>query len=222
MCGRYALHSHPEVIALAFGLSEVPASIVPRFNIAPTADVLIVRVGPDRARVPALVRWGLLPRWAKDPKLAAKLNNARGETVAEKPSFRDAYRKRRCLLPANGFYEWQRVESRKQPYYVYPAHAELFAFAGLWERWEGAGGPLETCTIVTTDANAPMQSIHDRMPVIVAPEDYARWLDCSAQTDVADLLVPCPADAIRVHAVSTAVNRASNDVPELIAPLEQA
>lgn len=221
MCGRYALHSRPEVIALAFGLSEIPASIVPRFNIAPTADVLIVRAGPNAARVPARARWGLLPRWAKDPKLAAKLNNARGETVAEKPSFRDAYRKRRCLVPANGFYEWKRSESRKQPYYVYPAQGELFAFAGLWEGWEGTGGPLETCTIVTTEANAPMQAIHDRMPVIVAPRDYARWLDCSVPADLTDLLVPCPAEAIRVHAVSTAVNRASNDAPELIEPLEQ-
>jgi len=142
--------------------------------------------------------------------------------VAEKPSFRDAYRKRRCLVPANGFYEWRRVDSRKQPYYVYPAQGELFAFAGLWERWEGAGGPLESCTIVTTEANRPMQAIHDRMPVIVAPQDYARWLDCRTGADVEDLLVPCPAEAIGVHAVSTAVNRASNDVPELIEPLEQA
>jgi len=222
MCGRYALHSRPEVIALAFGLSEVPASIVPHFNIAPTSEVLVVRLNSEGARMPALVRWGLLPRWAKDPKLAAKLNNARGETVAEKPSFRDAYRKRRCLVPANGFYEWRRVETRKQPYYIHPAQDELFAFAGLWERWEGAGKALETCTVVTTDANAPMQAIHDRMPVILASQDYARWLDCRAGVDVADLLVPCPPEAIRVHAVGTAVNRASNDVPELIAPLEQA
>jgi len=222
MCGRYALHSRPEVIALAFGLSERPRAIVPRFNIAPTSEVLIVREDSDGVRAPALVRWGLLPRWAKDPKLAPTLNNARAETVADKPSFRDAYRRRRCLVPANGFYEWKRVESRKQPYYVHPALSELFAFAGLWERWEGAGGPLETCTIVTTDANAPMQAIHDRMPVIIAPQDYARWLDCRARADVADLLGPCAPEAIRVHAVSTAVNRASNDVPELIEPLEQA
>ena len=177
MCGRYALHSRPEVIALAFGLSEIPASVVPRFNIAPAADVLVVRAGPDGTRVPATLRWGLLPHWAKDPKLAAKLNNARGE---------------------------------------------LFAFAGLWERWEGGGGPLETCAIVTTDANAPMQVVHDRMPVILAVQDYARWLDCSPGADVADLLVPCPPDAIRMYPVSTAVNRASNDLPELIQPLEQA
>ncbi|HSH06919.1 MAG TPA: SOS response-associated peptidase [Burkholderiales bacterium] len=222
MCGRYALHSRPEVIALAFGLSEVPASILPRFNIAPTSEVLIVRPGREDERVPARVRWGLLPRWAKDPKLAAKLNNARSETVAEKPSFRDAYRKRRCLVPANGFYEWKRVDARKQPYYVQPAQGELFAFAGLWERWEGPQGPLETCAIITTDANAPMQAIHDRMPVILAPRDYARWLDCRAHADVADLLVPCPAGAIRTYAVSTAVNRASTDLPELIEPLEQA
>ena len=221
MCGRFALHSRPDVIALAFGLSEVPASIVPRFNVAPASEVLVVRSGPDSRRVPALVRWGLLPHWAKDPKLAAKLNNARGETVSEKPSFREAYRKRRCLLPANGFYEWKRVDSRKQPYYVYPAHGDLFAFAGLWERWEGPEGALETCTIVTTDANTPMQAIHDRMPVIIAAQDQARWLDCRAHREVADLLVPCPDEAIRVHPVSTAVNRASNDTPELIEPVAQ-
>jgi len=222
MCGRYALHSRPEVIALAFGLSDVPASIVPRFNIAPTSDVLIVRSDAVGGRAAAVVRWGLLPRWAKDPKLAAKLNNARGETVAEKPSFRDAYRKRRCLVPANGFYEWKPIASRKQPYYVYPAQGDLFAFAGLWERWEGPDGLLETCAIITTDANTPMQAIHDRMPVILAPQDYARWLDCRAHAAVADLLVPCPDDAIRTHAVSTAVNRARTDLPELIEPLEQA
>jgi len=222
MCGRYALHSAPEVIALAFGLSEIPASIVPRFNIAPTAEVLVVRAGEGGGRVPALLRWGLVPRWAKDPKLATRLNNARGETVAQKPSFRDAYRRRRCLVPANGFYEWRRIGDRKQPYYIAPAQGALFAFAGLWERWEGAGGPLETCAIVTTDANAPMQAIHDRMPVIVPPQDHARWLDCRASADVSDLLVACPADAIRTHPVSTAVNRASNESPELIEPIAQA
>lgn len=222
MCGRYALHSSPEVIALAFGLSEVPATIVPRFNIAPTTEVLIVRTRPDGARVPAVVRWGLVPRWAKDPKRATTLSNARGETVAEKPSFRDAYRRRRCLVPANGFFEWQRVESRKQPYYVHPAQGELFAFAGLWERWEGAGEPLETCAIVTTAANAPMQAIHDRMPVILAPQDYARWLGAAAGADLEDLLRPCAPAAVRMHPVGTAVNRASNDTPELIEPLEPA
>ena len=222
MCGRYALHSAPEVIALAFGLSEIPASIVPRFNIAPTSEVLVVRAAADGERASGLLRWGLVPRWAKDPKLATRLNNARGETVAQKPSFRDAYRRRRCLVPANGFYEWQRIGSRKQPYYIAPAQGTLFAFAGLWERWEGDGGALETCAIVTTDANAPMQAIHDRMPVILAPQAYARWLDCRTVADVSDLLVPAPAQAIRAHPVSSAVNRASNESPELIEPLVQA
>ena len=222
MCGRYALHSRPDVIALAFGLSDIPASIVPRFNIAPTTQVLVVRSDASGNRAPAVVRWGLVPRWVKDPKFATKLNNARGETVAQKPSFRDAYRRRRCLVPANGFYEWKRVESRKQPYYIWPAHGDLFAFAGLWERWDGQDESLETCTIVTTGANLPMQAIHDRMPVIVPPQDYARWLACAPGRDVADLLVPCPPESIRVHAVSTAVNRTSNESPELISPIGDA
>lgn len=222
MCGRYALHSRPDVIALAFGLSEIPASIAPRFNIAPTTEVLVVRADADGARTPAQVRWGLVPHWAKDSKLAARLNNARGETVAQKPSFRDAYRRRRCLVPANGFYEWKRVEMRKQPYYISPVHGDLFAFAGLWERWDGPDGSLETCAIVTTAANTLIQPIHDRMPVIVPPRHHARWLECVPGRDVADLLVPCPPELIRVHAVNTAVNRASNDSPELIAPLVNA
>lgn len=219
MCGRYALHSRPDVIALAFGLRETPASIVPRFNIAPTTEVLVVRADGHGEREPARVRWGLVPRWAKDPKRTTTLNNARGETVAQKPSFREAYRKRRCLVPANGFYEWKRIETRKQPYYVTPADGELFALAGLWERWDGPEGSLETCAIVTTAANAPMESIHDRMPVIVAPQDHARWLDCAVGNDVADLLLPCPPESIRLRAVSTAVNQARNDSPELILPL---
>jgi len=222
MCGRYALHSRPDVIALAFGLSEIPASIVPRFNIAPTTAVLVVRADAHGNREPALVRWGLVPHWAKDPKRATRLNNARGETVAQKPSFRNAYRRRRCLVPANGFYEWQRIEARKQPYYISPAHGALFAFAGLWECWEGPGGPLETCTIVTTGANTLMQPIHDRMPVIVPPPNHARWLECAPGRDVADLLVACAPESIQVHAVSTAVNRASSESPELIAPLVNA
>jgi putative SOS response-associated peptidase YedK len=128
MCGRYALHSNPEVVALMFGLSSIPA-YAPRYNIAPASQVLIIRRNEA-----AMVRWGLVPRWAKDPSIGARMNNARAETVAEKPSFRDAYRKRRCLIPANGFYEWKSEGGRKQPYYIYPASGELFSFAALWEQ----------------------------------------------------------------------------------------
>jgi putative SOS response-associated peptidase YedK len=202
MCGRYALHSHPDVVALLFGLSEVPAWRA-RYNIAPASQVLIVRQGGA-----ALVKWGLVPHWAKDAASGAKLNNARAETAAAKPSFRDAFRKRRCLIPANGFFEWQRSASRKQPYYIHPAHGELFAFAGLWEAWRD----LETCAILTTAANTVMHPIHDRMPVILGRPQFRDWL-AGAQVP----LGPCPDGWLLAHPVGRAVNYSRNDGPELIA-----
>lgn len=219
MCGRYALHAHPEVVALQFGLAQAPA-FEPRYNIAPSAEVLVVRQAADRAPQAARVRWGLVPRWARDPSIGARMNNARAETLAEKPSFRDAYRKRRCLVPASGFYEWKAEDGRKQPYYIHPARGELFAFAALWERWEGAGGPLESCAIVTTEANEPMRAVHERMPVIVARTDYGRWLDCRAGGEVRALLGPCPAAEIALHRVSRAVSNARNESAILIDPAQ--
>jgi len=207
MCGRYALHASPEVIALAFGLSEIPAC-APRYNIAPAAQVLIVRKSEA-----AIARWGLIPRWAKDPSIGARMNNARAETVAEKPSFREAYRKRRCLIPASGFYEWKAEAGRKQPYYVFPRAGELFAFAGLWESWRGPDGVLQTCAIITTAANEAMASVHDRMPVILAKESCPAWLDGAE-----GLLRPCPSGDIGIRRVSRTVNNARNDVPALIEP----
>jgi putative SOS response-associated peptidase YedK len=203
MCGRYALHSNPEVVALLFGLSEVPAYL-PRYNIAPTSQVLIIRQNEA-----AMVRWGLVPRWAKDPSMGAKMNNARAETVAEKPSFREAYRKRRCLIPASGFYEWKLEGGKKQPYYIYPSGGALFAFAGLWEQWQD----LQTCAIITTDANEKMAAIADRMPVIVSPAEYSAWLAGGE-----GLLHPCPGSAIDIHRVSRAVNNARNEDARLIEP----
>ncbi len=214
MCGRFALHANPQVIALQFALASLP-QVKPRYNIAPTSDVLIVRATEHAARA-ALARWGLVPRWAKDPAVGAKLNNARAETVAERPSFREAFRKRRCLIPASGFYEWKAEAGRKQPYYVHPAQGELFAFAGLWEAWHGPDGALETCTVVTTVANAVMQPVHDRMPVIVARRDYGRWLDCASGGDVRDLLRACDPADIAVRRVSRAVNNARNEGSSLI------
>jgi putative SOS response-associated peptidase YedK len=219
MCGRYSLHANPEVVSLLFGLSGVPA-YQPRYNIAPTMPVLIVRED-GAARVSVMVKWGLVPYWAKDPSMGARMNNARAESVAEKPSFRDAYRKRRCLIPASGFYEWQELEGKmrgsqaKQPWYIYPREGELFAFAGLWESWNGPGGPLETCAIITTEPNEVMAPIHERMPVIVAPADYGRWLAGGE-----GLLGPCPSSSIAAHPVSKTVNRAANDSPDLIVPLD--
>ena len=204
MCGRYSLHSNPEVIALQFGLESVP-DIAPRYNIAPTADVLVVK--PEGA---AIARWGLIPRWADDPAIGLKLNNARAETLSGKASFRNAYFRRRCLIPANGFYEWKREGALKQPYYIHPANDELFAFAGLWEKWRD----IDTCTVITTEANVTMGSIHDRMPVIIAREHYAGWLHGEE-----GLLRPPAAAAIRFYPVSPAVNQAANESPALIAPL---
>jgi putative SOS response-associated peptidase YedK len=205
MCGRYALHSSPEVIALLFGLSEVPAG-APRYNIAPASQVLILRKADD-ARVPALVRWGLVPRWARDPSIGAKMNNARAETVAEKPSFREAYRRRRCLIPANGFFEWKLEGGRKQPYYIHPSGAGMFAFAGLWEQWHD----LQTCAIITTEANAKMAAVHERMPVILSSTEYSHWLAGGE-----GLLKACADDAIAIRRVSCDVNNARNDAPRLI------
>jgi putative SOS response-associated peptidase YedK len=207
MCGRDALHTNPEVVSLLFGLSEVPAC-QPRYNIAPGSQVLIIRKNEA-----AMVRWGLIPRWAKDPAIGAKLNNARAETVAEKPSFRDAYRNRRCLMPASGFYEWKTEGGRKQPYYVSPSAGDLFAFAGLWELWNGPGGALQTCAVITTEANETMRAVDDRMPVILPPGRYADWL-AGGETP----LRPCPPEAIAIRRVGRAVNNARNDAPGLIEP----
>lgn len=216
MCGRFALHAHPQVIALQFGLAS-PPEVKARYNIAPASQVLVVRAG-ETAPLAAAVRWGLVPRWARDPAIGVKLNNARAETVAEKPSFREAFRRRRCLIPASGFYEWKTQAGRKQPYYVHPAHGELFAFGGLWETWRGPEGLLETCAIITTDASATMRPIHDRMPVLVAQRDYARWLDCARGSEVRDLLRPCDSADIAVQRVGRAVNDARNEGEKLIEP----
>jgi putative SOS response-associated peptidase YedK len=214
MCGRYALHSNPDVVALMFSLSEVPA-YQPRYNIAPTSQVLVVRQEGE-LRGAAMVKWGLVPRWAKDPSIGAKMNNARAETVAEKPSFREAYRKRRCLIPADGYYEWKLEHGLKQPYYITPSSGGLFAFAGLWEQWQDPHRSLETCAIITTDANEKMAVVHERMPVIVPPGEYSAWLSGESYEKVA--LRPCPDAAIDIRRVSRAVNNARNDLPELIEP----
>ncbi|TAK82772.1 MAG: SOS response-associated peptidase [Betaproteobacteria bacterium] len=196
MCGRYALHSNPDAVALEVGLDS-PPDFTPRYNIAPMAPVLIVK--RDGA---ALARWGLVPRWSSDPAIGMKLINARAETLGEKPSFRDAYHRRRCLIPANGFYEWKRQGELKQPYYVHPADGALFAFAGLWDTWRDT----HTCTIVTTEANATMRAIHDRMPVIIAREHYAGWLHGEE-----GLLRPPPAAAIRCYPMDSELQKSLFD-----------
>ena len=221
MCGRYELHSHPAAIALAFGLAH-PPDVHARYNIAPTTDVPIVRVNAEGQRELVRMRWGLVPRWAKDPSIGARMINARGETIADKPSFRMSYRRHRCLLPATGFYEWKAPPPgageppRKQPLHIGMADGSLFGLAGLYERWRSDDGTiLDSCTIVTTEANALVKPIHDRMPLIVAPEHYARWLD-PANADVGDLIAPYPPAAMAYYPISSRVNSVRHDDASLL------
>lgn len=221
MCGRFTLAVSGEQLAAQFQLAASP-DLTARYNIAPSQPVAIIRAEADR-RWLALVRWGLIPAWAKDTTLGARMINARAETVAEKPAFRTALRQRRCLIPADGFYEWQAQADGKQPYYIRLAEGGAFALAGLWERWQTPDGDwLESCTILTTTANELVKPLHERMPVILAPEQYARWLDPELRDPalLRELLVPYPAGLLVAYPVSKAVNRVSNDGPELIRRFE--
>jgi putative SOS response-associated peptidase YedK len=221
MCGRYEVHTPVEEIARRFDARLTPAAAVlpPRYNIAPTLAVPVVRESSDGRRLEAMT-WGLVPSWAKDPAGARPIN-ARAETIFDKPMFRNAIRRRRCLLPADGFYEWRTEPQRKQPYHIGMVDRALFAFAGIWEYWARAPEePRVTCAIIVTQANELMARIHERMPVIIAPEDYARWLDPNAdQGSIAGMLAPFPSELMRAHAVGTRVNSAKNDGPELLEPV---
>jgi putative SOS response-associated peptidase YedK len=227
MCGRFTLHVPVERVTGYFGLASCP-ELSPRYNIAPTSDVLVIRHRPDVGRVGQMVRWGLVPSWAKDPSIGAKLNNARGETVDTKPSFRTSFAKHRCLIPASGFYEWKPISEgskvRRQPFYIKPVDENsLFAFAGLLARWRSeAGDDLITTCIITTGPNAVMEPIHDRMPVILSPEAWGAWLgaDNASTEALKDLLVPAPVDEMLAYPVGMAVNRASEEGDTLIAPVQ--
>jgi putative SOS response-associated peptidase YedK len=216
MCGRFTLRSSANVIAEQFSVFEIP-ELHARFNIAPSQPVPVIRQQPD-FRTLSMLRWGLVPSWAKDPKIGNSLTNARSETVASKPAFRSAFRKRHCLIVADGFYEWQRSKSQTQPFYIHRCDDLPFAMAGLWESWEGVGELLETCSIVTTEANELMRPIHDRMPVIVGPNDYAAWLDPAQDggDSVLGLLKPYAGDDFEAYTISTRVNSTRNNGPELI------
>jgi putative SOS response-associated peptidase YedK len=197
-------------VAKAFGLDAVP-NFPPRYNIAPSQPVGVIVRGQNATKPEfRLMGWGLIPSWAKDPSIGAKLINARSETVTEKPSFRAAFKYRRCLIPADGFYEWKKTQrGAKQPFYFSMADNAVFAFAGLWESWND----IETCTILTTSANSLLQPIHDRMPVILSSEDYGRWLDPNIQGGkvLLDLLRSFPDEPMQAIPVSTRVNSAKND-----------
>ena len=221
MCGRFTLSTPVQTLAELFDVKE-KAALPPRYNIAPTDPVLAVRVPSESAnRELALLRWGFVPAWAKEIGVGNRMINARSETVATSPAFRAAFRRRRCLIPADGFYEWQRLERGKQPFFIHMRDEQPFAFAGLWEIWEGGDGAVvESCTIITTEPSDLVRPVHDRMPVILDPEHYELWLDPRQKPDrLQALLRPYAADKMVAEPVSTVVNNPANDVPECIAPL---
>jgi putative SOS response-associated peptidase YedK len=219
MCGRYCITSAPEAIRALFRYLEQP-NFPPRYNVAPTQPVPIVRQVDGRRHF-VLVRWGLIPSWVKDPKDFTLLINARGESVNDKPAFRNAMKRRRCLFPADGFYEWKTEAGRKRPYFAHPASGGPIAFAGLWETWTGPNGEeLETAAIITTQANRALATVHHRAPVVVPREAFDFWLDCEnvdAKTAAA-LIAPAPEASMAVYEISPAVNRVANDSPELLKP----
>lgn len=228
MCGRYTLSSSGDEVALLFDLSEIP-SFPPRYNVAPTQGAAVVRVpGPGAPRHLDFLRWGLVPYWADDPKIGNRMINARSEGVADKPAFRWSFRKQRCLIATDGFYEWKKEGKLKQPYHIRRKDRRPFAFAGLWARWKPKDGngqpPLDTFTILTTDANDLIRSLHDRMPVILDRESFDLWLDPTIDDKVRlqELLVPYDGNQMETVPVSRAVNSPANDSPECIAGLTES
>lgn len=220
MCGRFTLRTPAAEVARHFRLPDVP-DLDARYNIAPSQDIPVIRPGQERQRELVFCRWGLVPFFAKDPSAGRQPINARCETVATSPMFRAAIRRRRCLIPADGFYEWKRVGSKKQPFYIRLKSNEPFAFAGIWERW-GENDELQTCAMLTTDANELMQPIHDRMPVLLPPDAYELWLDPEVEdiTRIKHLFEPYPAGEMEAYAVSTDVNRPTHDAPDCIQPAD--
>jgi len=220
MCGRYSLSCSSADLESVFDLVPMGYREERRYNIAPGQWVIVIRPDHERKRVLGGARWGLVPSWAKDPEAGPKPINARAEGIAEKPTFRGAFRHGRCLIPASGFFEWMKVGKAKQPFYIHPTTGKLFAFAGLYSNWAGADGELATCTILTTTPNAVMAPIHDRMPVILPPESWSIWMDPNTPISGAlQLLRPCPPDLMEAHAVSSRVGNVQNDDSDLVEPL---
>jgi putative SOS response-associated peptidase YedK len=242
MCGRFVSASPPDELARYLGAEPPPRELEANYNVAPTTEVYIARAADGHRRM-STVTWGLVPFWAKDRKIGSRMINARSESVLDKPAYRNAIRRRRCLVPADGFYEWAEVSGhdRKQPYYVHRSDGEPLVFAGLWERWRpepggatdgGAGGDeagradpsgpvegLETCAVVTCAANGIMSAIHDRMPVLLPPSAWDRWLaDTDDLASLVDLLQPAPDDLLRLRPIATTVNNARNNGSHLLEP----
>ncbi len=220
MCGRYTLTADGETVRTAYGLADAPFDYRPRYNIAPQQDVLVVANGKQGRRA-GIMRWGLVPHWADSPADGARMINARSETVQERSAFRDAFERRRCIIPADGFYEWKQTPSGKIPMRI-TLGGELFAFAGLWEKWQrGDQPPLYTCTILTTSPASSIADIHDRMPVMLRPEQYDLWLQQDADAeDLKALLRPYEGEDLQAYTVSTLVNKVENDGPECVEPAE--
>jgi putative SOS response-associated peptidase YedK len=219
MCGRFALFASGEELRQRYPMVDIP-ELEPRYNVAPTQQVAALRA-TDSGRALSMLRWGLVPSWATDVSIGYKLLNARAETVAEKPSFRSAFKKRRCVVPASGYYEWQKTGARnKLPHFIRPRDGGLFSFAGLWESWHDPHGEIiESCTIVTTEANAVTRPVHDRMPLILDPSAEALWLDAGAETaSLHALLVPYPDAKLEVIPVNPWVSNARNQGPRCLEP----
>jgi putative SOS response-associated peptidase YedK len=219
MCGRFILTADPNVLQQTFNLSEVPANMSARYNISPSQPIAVItNEHPDKLD---FFSWGLVPSWAKDPSMGNKMINARAETAHEKPAFRAAFKRRRCLIPANGFYEWQQRDKGKSPMLIHLDDFEPFAFAGLWEVWHSKDGDeIRSATILTTEANKFMSDIHDRMPVILDPKDYGLWLSDSEELDpLVKLMKPYPENELEAYEVSKLVNKPGNETPECVVPL---
>ncbi len=218
MCGRVTLTSSARELAEQFALdaAEGASQLVPRYNIAPTQDVATVRQDREGQRVLSFERWGLVPHWAKNPSIGSRLINARAETVATKPAFRDALKRRRCIVPVDGFYEWSGRGAERRPFVFRSPDARMLGIAGLYERWVGEGGEVvDSCTLVTTAANETLAAFHDRMPVILAPDRYDVWLDREVREPerLLPLLSPCPPDWLEPSPVSSRINNVRNDDP---------
>ena len=227
MCGRFTarltwqqLHDLYEIAAPDIGPRHGEPDLKPRYNVAPTDVMPVCRLNRSGQREIAMLRWGLIPYWATDPKIAYKTINARAETVATAPAFREAFKRRRCLVPASGYYEWKKLDGRdKQPYLIAMRDGSPFSFAGLWERWDKGGAPIETFTIITGEPNSLTAELHNRMPVILDPDDHGAWLTASDSAGPQALLQPFPAQLMTAFPVSTKVNSVKNDTPDLIDPL---
>ena len=227
MCGRFTLRLPPQELQSFFDLVRVD-DYKPRYNIAPTQDIVAIRQTAE-GRVGSMMHWGLIPHWAKDRKMAARMINARGETVSQKPSFREPFKRKRCIIPADGFYEWKDVGARyKQPYHITLQDEKPLAMAGLWSEWSDpeTGNAVESCTIITTAANSLMQELHDRMPVILPRESWAVWLDPDMPHDLSEkealesLLTPYSSSEMHFREVSRIVSNPRNDSPECLSPAE--